>query len=637
MKVSAFSSGAPAQLTDILGAVRGSSNVKLTVDDVAKAATSVFNVKSYGAVGDGVTDDTVAIQAAISAANTAGGGTVIFPKPSSNYKITTALTLNSNVRLLGLGVRPTIKLILSGSSHVISASSVSNAWVENLTLDGTKFTVTSGNCIRFDTCTGGGAKDCHIKDSKAQGIYIFDSSVGVEVSSCDFSGTEGIALSMDTSSYLKIFKNDFTGGSSFCIFGFALTDSQIEGNSTNDSVLELIGLRYNCSRNRVINNHAYDTDDNGISITGSENTVTGNVCRANGGSGIWIYGSDNTVTGNICFNNGQDFVNRSGIVVEGGSGGQGKNNVVTGNVCFDDQGSPTQKWGVRLGTHGYTTWANAQSISIDDYRIHGNNAYIAVSAGTTATGSEPVHTSGTVAGADTIQWTFLFTTSTSFHPTGNEVANNKAFGNITADLVDAATSGSNKSEVIGGLTTTGKAGFGQSAPNSYVHATDTGSGTLVTPIVAQNSATATNTACQIEMATSTSAAAVTGAIRTNRTVAGSTQVSLFAWNGSALVEGLRVVDDGRLNRVNGAIEKVREVTAAGAITVVATDYIILVNKSVGAATTVNLPASPSTGQVFIIKDGKGDANSNNITIVPAAGNIDGAANLVINSNSYVRT
>lgn len=81
------------------------------------------------------------------------------------------------------------------------------------------------------------------------------------------------------------------------------------------------------------------------------------------------------------------------------------------------------------------------------------------------------------------------------------------------------------------------------------------------------------------------------------------------------------------------IVSTRVVTASGAVTVSATtDYVVIVNKGTGAATTVNLPASPATGLTFFIKDGKGDAATNNITITPAAGNIDGASTYVITSN-----
>jgi hypothetical protein len=60
--------------------------------------TQVFNVKAYGALGDGTTDDTAAIQAAIDAAGF--GGTVFFPR--GRYLFST-LALNHGQHLLGSG------------------------------------------------------------------------------------------------------------------------------------------------------------------------------------------------------------------------------------------------------------------------------------------------------------------------------------------------------------------------------------------------------------------------------------------------------------------------------------------------------------------------------------------------------
>ncbi|MEV6155791.1 glycosyl hydrolase family 28 protein [Nonomuraea sp. NPDC052129] len=60
-------------------------------------ALAVFNVKDYGATGNGSTNDTSAINSAITAANTAGGGTVQFP--SGTYKSANTIHMKSNVTL----------------------------------------------------------------------------------------------------------------------------------------------------------------------------------------------------------------------------------------------------------------------------------------------------------------------------------------------------------------------------------------------------------------------------------------------------------------------------------------------------------------------------------------------------------
>ena len=63
---------------------------------LAYAQAPVYNVKTYGAKGDGTTLDTQAIDKAIDAANAAGGGTVYFP--AGDY-LSVTIHLKSNVAL----------------------------------------------------------------------------------------------------------------------------------------------------------------------------------------------------------------------------------------------------------------------------------------------------------------------------------------------------------------------------------------------------------------------------------------------------------------------------------------------------------------------------------------------------------
>lgn len=64
------------------------------------------DVRAYGAIGNGVADDTSAIQAAIQTAHMAGGGQIFLP--TGTYKLTSSLVLRSGVSIRGIypGLNP---------------------------------------------------------------------------------------------------------------------------------------------------------------------------------------------------------------------------------------------------------------------------------------------------------------------------------------------------------------------------------------------------------------------------------------------------------------------------------------------------------------------------------------------------
>ncbi len=87
-------------------------------------------------------------------------------------------------------------------------------------------------------------------------------------------------------------------------------------------------------------------------------------------------------------------------------------------------------------------------------------------------------------------------------------------------------------------------------------------------------------------------------------------------------------------RLKGALtqDAVKVLTASGNYTLV-NEAAFVANKTSGAATTVTLPKSPRKGRTVEIKDGKGDAGTNNITVNTSdSKTIDGATSYVIAVN-----
>ena len=71
-------------------------SVSLAADKTTPSTTGLFNVRTYGATGDGKTVDTPAINKAIEAAAAAGGGVVLFPP---GMYLCFSIHLKSHVRL----------------------------------------------------------------------------------------------------------------------------------------------------------------------------------------------------------------------------------------------------------------------------------------------------------------------------------------------------------------------------------------------------------------------------------------------------------------------------------------------------------------------------------------------------------
>ena len=90
--------------------------------DILDKRGDTYNVADYGATGDGTTDDRSAIQAAIDAANTAGGGVVEVTVPGT-YLLGTGGTISS--RAYGLLLKSNVTLDCAGSNLVTFKSDAS--------------------------------------------------------------------------------------------------------------------------------------------------------------------------------------------------------------------------------------------------------------------------------------------------------------------------------------------------------------------------------------------------------------------------------------------------------------------------------------------------------------------------------
>ncbi|WP_046869347.1 right-handed parallel beta-helix repeat-containing protein [Microvirga massiliensis] len=158
----------------------------------------------------------------------------------------------------------------------------------------------------------------------------------------------------------------------------------VEANTTLANAIELVGVTHDAYLNRILGNHAENTGDNGISVTGYRNTVGDNVCYRNMRAGLWLWGSHNVAAGNACIGNGREGGKWAGIGISANFGGTGQHNTVTGNVLDDDQEIATQFNAIRTAGVAYLPWTPGEWIASNGiYRLAGLHIYVSTRAGVT--------------------------------------------------------------------------------------------------------------------------------------------------------------------------------------------------------------------------------------------------------------
>lgn len=192
-----------AELTPI---VQGGTTKKAPVSAVGSGGGGA-NVKSYGAVGDGTTDDSAAIQACVNA-----NCSIFFP--SGTYKVVTPITIPSNKLLYGEGACSTILYTGTTTSQgaFYANSGSASTYVENLTIQNLKVlgTVATAGFSEFvHLISLHGVRNCLIDNCVIEGFR----GDGIIFGSGDIGGQERHNVDVTvTNCYIDGVNNDNRNG-----------------------------------------------------------------------------------------------------------------------------------------------------------------------------------------------------------------------------------------------------------------------------------------------------------------------------------------------------------------------------------------------------------------------------------------
>jgi hypothetical protein len=357
------------------------SNVSYNEGSLGAVNTSVqaklresVSVKDFGAVGDGVTDDTAAIQAALNAANNKtllfNEGTYLVSKGVSDY----VLEVPNSISIVGTEAQVTIKLsTATGTAYMLGRSTASSHFsMEGIILDGNSTVLTGINCngVHLPEASIVKSKNnvyLNLKDQGSalggKGIYANNSTLyisEINVENDTFSNITRNAVQTYNGTQITIkdcygtgFLTSFTDINGQILGVNVRTKCTIKNNVVNcdaafllsDSVFSLLGDDVECTGNKVTGGGVQIVvhDMTGTTVSLRNYVISGNMLWDSKATAITINQNSATYGNNsnqqiVVSNNNIYSPALTGISVVGAYAGSGAtlgSTVISGNTVVD--------------------------------------------------------------------------------------------------------------------------------------------------------------------------------------------------------------------------------------------------------------------------------------------------------------
>ena len=362
----------PTALFDQAPFTTNSSGIMRNLDD---RFNDIINAKDYGAIGDGITDDTTAIQNAIAAAaalsssltnNITPRVTVLFP--NGNY-LCGDVTLSYGAVLVGVGAVLTQKL---GSTNILVNSAnggIYDCGAVNLTFQGLGTGSTAGIAMTY--CSRGIFADNNFNNFGHQGLLIGSGTANFisqnylqncVLSKGGLAQTTGALQLGSTDDY--VYNNEATCSS---------------GSLSSSNLYAAACYLTSGGANSFISSNVFEISDVGLVCSSYYNRFVNNRCDTNYGPGYKITGNYNQFTNELSLNNSRSGNGSySGFLVTGTAGNMFSNclaEIISGNnykYGFEEVGNLFNFYANCLASGNFSTW------SIPD----GSNSSVIVPPGT---------------------------------------------------------------------------------------------------------------------------------------------------------------------------------------------------------------------------------------------------------------